>query len=158
MCIFEPATTSELSCVRASPRIVFFLCCTSASQLCTKEYTPKYYHFDIYKYMYTSGRSTMHVMVQFCNRSCRCMSSLRGGWATHPEAASTGTPLCQDGQHSTCDISGPRRPPGTFDTPNRTVSSVPVGWWRSGAANWKTSVDIFSSDMKTRCLEPRDRC
>ena len=29
--------------------------------------------------MYTSGRSTMHVMVRFCNRNCRCMTSLRGG-------------------------------------------------------------------------------
>ena len=52
------------------------------------------------------------------------------------------------GQPSTCDISGPRRPPGTFDTPNCTVSSVSVIWWCSGAANWKTPVNIFNSDMK----------
>ena len=52
------------------------------------------------------------------------------------------------GQPSTCDISGPRRPPGTFDTPNCTVSSVSVGWWCSGTANGKTPVNIFNSDMK----------
>jgi hypothetical protein len=75
---------------------------------------------------------------------------LAAWWATRPGAASPGTPLCHDGQPSTCDISGPRRPLGAFDTPNRTVSSVLVGWWRSGASNWKTLVDIFNSDMKIR--------
>ena len=79
-----------------------------------------------------------------------CMMSLllRAWWAARPEAASAGTPLGQDGRPSTCAISGPRRPPRTFDTPNCTVSSVPVGWWRSGAANWKTPVDFFYSDME----------
>jgi hypothetical protein len=52
-------------------------------------------------------------------------------------AASVGTPLGQNGRPSTCDISGPRRPLGTFDTSNRTVSSVSVGWWRSrGEVCW----------------------
>jgi hypothetical protein len=41
------------------------------------------------------------------------------------------SPLGQDGRPSTCNISGLRRPPGTIATPNRTVSSVSVGWWRS---------------------------
>jgi hypothetical protein len=80
-----------------------------------------------------------------------CMMSLllRARWAARPEAASVGTPLGQDGRPSTCAISGPIRPPGTFDTPNCTVSSVPVGWWRSGAANRKAPVDFFFySDMK----------
>ena len=76
------------------------------------------------------------------------MHELAAWWSARPEAAAVGTPLCQDGQPSSCDILGPRRPPGTFDTPNCTVSSVPVGWWRSGAANWKTPVDFFYSDMK----------
>jgi hypothetical protein len=48
-------------------------------QLCREEYTLKYCHFGAYKYMHTDGRSTMHAMVRFCVRSCRCMSSLRGG-------------------------------------------------------------------------------
>ena len=63
---------------------------------------------------------------------------LRAWWAARPEAsASPGPPLGQDGRPSTCDISGPRRPPGTFDTPNRFVSSVSVGWWRSrGEVCW----------------------
>ena len=52
--------------------------CTLASQLCTQEYTPKYCHFGVYKYTYTAGRSTMHVMVRFCIWSCRCMSPMRG--------------------------------------------------------------------------------
>jgi hypothetical protein len=72
----------------------------------------------------------MHVMVRFCNRSC-VMHELAAWWATRREAASTGTPLGQDGRPSTCDISDPRRPPWTFDTPNRIVSSVSVGWWWS---------------------------
>jgi hypothetical protein len=78
------------------------------------------------------------------------MHELAAWWATRPGATLTGTPLCQDGQPSTCDISGLRRPLGTFGTPNCTVSSVPVEWWRSGAANWKTPIDIFISDMKPR--------
>ena len=78
------------------------------------------------------------------------MHELAAWWAAHPEAALAGMPLGQDGQPSTCGISGPRRPPRTFGTPNCAVSSVSVGWWRSGAANWKTPVDIFNSDMKPR--------
>ena len=35
------------------------------------------------------------------------MHELAARLATRPEAASTGTPLCQDGQPSTRDISGP---------------------------------------------------
>ena len=54
-------------------------CCTLTSQLCTHQYTYRYCHFGVYKYIYTAGRSTMQVMVRFCIRSCRCMSSLRGG-------------------------------------------------------------------------------
>ena len=80
------------------------------------------------------------------------MHELAAWWAAHPEAASPGLPLGQDGRPPTCDISGPRRPPGTFDTPNCTVSSVPVGWWRSGAANWKTPVDFFLQRYGTRGL------
>ena len=76
------------------------------------------------------------------------MHELAAWWAAHPEAASPGRPLGQDGRPPTCDISGPRRPPGTFDTPNCTVSSVSVGWWCSGTANGKTPVNIFNSDMK----------
>ena len=103
--------------------------------------------------MHTAGRSTMHGMswsgfVTGAVDACMMSLLLRAWWAARPEAASAGTPLGQDGRPSTCAISGPRRPPGTFDTPNYTVSSVPVGWWRSGAANWKTPVDFFYSDMK----------
>jgi hypothetical protein len=139
-------------------------CCTSASQLCTHVFTHSYCHLGIYNYTYTSGRSTMQVMVKFCIRiatSCRCMSSLRGGpralnqlhrarryakMANLPPAISQ----APEGPHGR----------GTFGTPNRTISSVLVGWWRSGAANinWKTPVDIFSNDMEIRCLEPWDRC
>jgi hypothetical protein len=103
--------------------------------------------------MHTAGRSTMHGrswsgFVTGAADACMMSLLLRAWWAARPEAASTGTPLGQDGRPSTCAISGPRRPPGTFDTPNCTVSSVPVGWWRSGVANWKAPVDIFTSDMK----------
>ena len=103
--------------------------------------------------MHTAGRSTMHGMswssfVTGAADACMMSLLLRAWWAARPEAASAGTPLGQDGRPSTCAISGPSRPLGTFDTPNCTVSSVPVGWWRSGAANWKTPVEIFNSDMK----------
>ena len=104
--------------------------------------------------MHTAGRSTMHGMswsgfvTGAVDPACMMSLLLRAWWATRPEAASPGTPLCHDGQPSTCDISVPRSPLGAFDTPNRTISSVPVGWWRSGAANWKTPVDIFNIDMK----------
>jgi len=103
--------------------------------------------------MHTAGRSTMHGMswsgfVTGAVDACMMSLLLRAWWAARPEAASAGTPLGQDGRPSTCAISGPRRPPRTFDTPNCTVSSVPIGWWRSGAANWKTPVDFFYSDMK----------
>jgi hypothetical protein len=54
-------------------------CFTSASQLCTHLNKQRYYHFSVYKCIHTAGRSTMQVMVRFCNRSCRCMSSLLGG-------------------------------------------------------------------------------
>ena len=104
--------------------------------------------------MHTAGRSTMHGMswsgfvTGAVDPACMMSLLLRAWWAARPEAASAGTPLGQDGRPSTCAISGPSRPPGTFDTPNCTVSSVPVGWWRSGAANWKTPIDFFYSDMK----------
>ena len=103
--------------------------------------------------MHTAGRSTMHGMswsgfVTGAVDACMMSLLLRAWWAARPEAASVDTPLGQDGRPSTCAISGPSRPLGTFDTPNCTVSSVPVGWWRSGAANWKTPVDFFYSDMK----------
>ena len=103
--------------------------------------------------MHTAGRSTMHGMswsgfVTGAVDACMMSLLLRAWWATRPEAASVDTPLGQDGRPSTCAISGPSRPLGTFDTPNCTVSSVPVGWWRSGAANWKTPVDFFYSDME----------
>ena len=104
--------------------------------------------------MHTAGRSTMHGMswsgfvTGAVDPACMMSLLLRAWWAARPEAASAGTPLGQDGRPSTCAISGPRRPPRTFDTPNCTVSSVPVGWWRSGAANWKTPIDFFYSDMK----------
>ena len=65
-------------------------CCTLASQLCTHLNKQRYCHFGVYKYTYTSGRSTMHVMVRFCNRSCRCMSSLRGGPPTLKQLHWTG--------------------------------------------------------------------
>ncbi len=124
------------------------------SQLCTHLNKRRYCHFGVYKCMHTAGRSTMHAMSwSGFSRSCRCMhdehaACVRAWWAARPEAASAGTPLGQDGRPSTCAISGPSRPLGTFDTPNCTVSSVPVGWWRSGAANWKTPVDFFNNDMK----------
>ena len=129
-------------------------CFTSASQLCTHLNKQRYCHFGVYKCMHTACRSTMHGMswsgfvTGAVDPACMMSLLLRAWWAARPEAASTGTPLCQDDQPSTCDISGPRRPSWTFDTPNCTVSSVPVGWWRSGAANWKTPVDFFYSDMK----------
>ena len=103
--------------------------------------------------MHTAGRSTMHGMswsgfVTGAVDACMMSLLLRAWWAARPEAASVGTSLGQDGRPSTCAISGPSRPPGTVDSPNCTVSSVPVGWWRSGAANWKTPVDFFYSDME----------
>jgi hypothetical protein len=49
------------------------------STVCTHKSTPKYCRFVVYKYTYTTGWSTMHAMARFCNRSCRCMSPLRGG-------------------------------------------------------------------------------
>ena len=127
---------------------------TLTSQLCTHEYASRYCHFGIYKCMHTAGRSTMHGMswsgfvTGAVDPACMMSLLLRAWWAARPEAASVDTPLGQDGRPSTCAISGPSRPLGTFDTPNCTVSSVPVGWWRSGAANWKTPVDFFYSDMK----------
>ena len=119
----------------------------------TSTQSSRYCHFGIYKCMHTAGRSTMHGMswsgfVTGAVDACMMSLLLRAWWAARPEAASAGTPLGQDGRPSTCAISGPRRPPGTFDTPNCTVSSVPVGWWRSGAENWETPVDIFPCDMK----------
>ena len=95
---------------------------TLTSQLCTHEYASRYCHFGIYKCMHTAGRSTMHAMSwSGFSRSCRCMhdehaACVRAWWAARPEAASAGTPLGQDGRPSTRAISGPRRPPGTFDT------------------------------------------
>ena len=95
---------------------------TLTSQLCTHEYASRYCHFGIYKCMHTAGRSTMHAMSwSGFSRSCRCMhdehaACVRAWWAARPEAASAGTPLGQDGRPSTHAISGPRRPPGTFDT------------------------------------------
>ena len=128
-------------------------CSTSTSQLCTHLNKRRYCHFGVYKCMHTAGRSTMHGMswsgfVTGAVDACMMSLLLRAWWAARPEAASVDTPLGQDGRPSTCAISGPSRPLGTFDTPNCTVSSVPVGWWRSGAANWKTPVDFFYSDMK----------
>ena len=133
-------------------------CFTSASQLCTHLNKRRYCHFGVYKCMHTAGRSTMHGMswsgfvTGAVDPACMMSLLLRAWWAARPEAASAGTALGQDGRPSTCAISGPRRPPRTFDTPNCTVSSVPVGWWRSGAANWKTPVDFFLQRYETRSL------
>jgi hypothetical protein len=142
--------------------------CRDLACTCTH---PKTYHFScssaeatffllplcIYKCMHTAGRSTMHGMswsgfVTGAVDACMMSLLLRVWWAARPEAALVGTPLGQDGRPSTCAISGPRRSPGTFDTPNCTVSSVRVGWWRSGAANWKTPVDFFLQRYETRSL------
>ena len=111
-------------------------CFTLTSQLCTHLNKQRYCHFGVYKCMHTAGRSTMHGMswsgfVTGAVDACMMSLLLRAWWAARPEATSVGTPLGQDGRPSTCAISGPRRPPGTFDTPNRIVSSVSVGWWRS---------------------------
>ena len=122
-------------------------CFTLTSQLCTHEYasTCRYCHFGIYKCMHTAGRSTMHAMSwSGFSRSCRCMhdehaACVRAWWAARPEAASAGTPLGQDGRPSTHAISGPRRPPGTFDTCLGISASR-----RSMLAEFQTSCSNFS--------------
>jgi hypothetical protein len=73
---------------------------------------------------------------------------VRAWWAARREAAPAGTPLGKDGRPSTCAISDPRRPPGTFDTPNHIVSSVSVGWWRSRGEVWLTPVDLETAYPK----------
>ena len=80
----------------------------------------------------------------FFSRSCRCMhdehaACVRAWWAARPEAASAGTPLGQDGRPSTRAISGPRRPPGTFDTCLGISASR-----RSMLAELQTSCSNFS--------------
>jgi hypothetical protein len=53
-------------------------CCTSAGQqLCTQLYTPRYYHFGVYKCMYTASRSTMHAMVWYAELPCGGPSTLK---------------------------------------------------------------------------------
>jgi hypothetical protein len=124
------------------------------SQLCTHLNKQRYCHFGVYKCMHTAGRSTMHGMswsgfvTGAVDPACMMSLLLRAWWAARPEAASAGTPLGQDGRPSTCAISDPRRPPGTFDTPNHIVSSVSVGWWRSRGEVWLTPVDFETAYPK----------
>jgi hypothetical protein len=80
------------------------------------------------------------------DRSCRCMSSLRGG----PRAVKQLQRARRYAKMANLPPAVSEAPEGprTFDTPKCTISSVSVGWWRSGAANRKTPVDISNSDMK----------
>ena len=117
---------------------------TLTSQLCTHEYASRYCHFGIYKCMHTAGRSTMHGMswsgfVTGAVDACMMSLLLRAWWAARPEAASVDTPLGQDGRPSTCAISGPSRPLGTFDTCLGISASR-----RSMLAELQTSCSNFS--------------